>query len=133
MPAELRDSKRYREHGDFTISGLASAGRGRRPVLDIVVHSLANGPEVKKPLLETSRKGYLGAVSASAYSIVSMVQRFGPMMRPGGAFLSLTYMASGARDPRLRRRHVVGEGRARERHARRSRSRPAASGAIAST
>jgi enoyl-[acyl-carrier protein] reductase I len=62
--------------------------------LDIVVHSLANGPEVKKPLLETSRPGYLTALSVSAYSLVSMVARLGPLMRKGGSFLSLTYMAS---------------------------------------
>ena len=49
---------------------------------------------MKKPLLEVSRNGYLGALSASAYSFVSMVQRFGPLMRPGGSFVSLTYMAS---------------------------------------
>jgi len=66
---------------------------GPQPV-DIVFHSLANGPEVKKPLLETSRGGYLSAISTSAYSLVSMVQRFGPIMRPGGSFCSLTYMAS---------------------------------------
>src|SRR5256886_6176429 len=66
---------------------------GDRP-LDIVVHSLANGPEVKKPLLDTSRAGYLAAVSASAYSLVSLVARLAPLMRPGGSFLSLTYMAS---------------------------------------
>jgi len=48
---------------------------------------------VKKPLLETSRRGYLDASSASAYSLVSMVQRLGPLMRPGGSVCSLTYMA----------------------------------------
>jgi enoyl-[acyl-carrier protein] reductase I len=95
-PAELRDSKRYRDCGDFSIAGMAAAveadlGRGN---LDIVVHSLANGSEVKKPLLETSRRGYLAAVSASAYSMVSMVQHLGPLMRKGGACMSLTYMAS---------------------------------------
>jgi enoyl-[acyl-carrier protein] reductase I len=58
------------------------------------VHSLANGPEVKKPLIETSRNGYLAAMGVSAYSLVSMVSRLGPLMRPGGSFLSLTYMAS---------------------------------------
>jgi enoyl-[acyl-carrier-protein] reductase (NADH) len=58
------------------------------------VHSLANGPEVTKPLLETSRKGYLAAMSASSYSFVSMMQRFGPIMNPGGAAISLTYIAS---------------------------------------
>jgi enoyl-[acyl-carrier protein] reductase I len=59
-----------------------------------VVHSLANGPEVKKPLLETSRKGYLAAVSTSAYSFASLVQRLGPLVRPGGSFLALSYMAA---------------------------------------
>ncbi|MBA3503720.1 MAG: enoyl-[acyl-carrier-protein] reductase [Myxococcota bacterium] len=92
-PAELRESRRYRDCGDFTISGLANAVAADGGV-DIVVHSLANGSEVKKPLLETSRKGYLSAVSASAYSMVSMVQHFAPVVRKGGAFLSLSYMAS---------------------------------------
>jgi len=96
VPAEVRDSKRYREHGDFTIDGMRArlvADFGE-PCVDIVVHSLANGPEVKKPLLETSRKGYLAAVGVSSYSYTSMVQRLGPLVRPGGSFLALTYMAS---------------------------------------
>jgi enoyl-[acyl-carrier protein] reductase I len=96
MPAELRESRRYRDHGDVSISGLAERLRGdfgAAPV-DIVVHSLANGPEVKKPLLETSRKGYLAAVGVSSYSFTSMVQRLGPLVRPGGSFLALSYMAS---------------------------------------
>ena len=96
LPEELRSSKRYKEVGDCSIDGVAQrlvADFGPTP-LDIVVHSLANGPEVKKPLLETSRYGYLAAMSASAYSLVSMVARFGPLMRKGGAFSSLTYMAS---------------------------------------
>ncbi len=96
IPEDLRTSKRYKDVGDCSIDGLAQrlvADFGERP-LDIVVHSLANGPEVKKPLLETSRSGYLAAISASAYSLVSMVARFGPLMRANGAFSSLTYMAS---------------------------------------
>jgi len=93
VPAELRDSRRYRDLGDFTIGGLAAAVAADGGV-DIVVHSLANGSEVKKPLLQTSRKGYLSAVSASAYSMVSMVSHLGPVMPRGGAFVSLSYMAS---------------------------------------
>ena len=95
-PQEVRENKRYRERGDFSIGGMAKALEADfgSPCLDIVVHALANGPEVKKPLLETSRKGYLGAVGASAYSFVSLVQRTAPMMRPGGSFLNLTYLAS---------------------------------------
>jgi len=95
-PVEVRENKRYRERGDFSIKGLAdSLGKDfGAPCLDILVHSLANGPEVRKPLLETSRKGYLEAVSASAYSAISLLQRLGPLMRPNGSFVSLTYMAS---------------------------------------
>src|SRR6478609_5130014 len=96
MPEELRTSKRYKDVGDCSIDGLAQrlvADFGERP-LDILVHSLANGPEVKNSLLETSRNGYLAAVSASAYSLVSMIARLGPLMREGGAVASLTYMAS---------------------------------------
>jgi len=95
-PDDLRTSKRYKDTGDFSIDGVASRIRedfGERS-LDIVVHSLANGPEVKKPLLQTSRNGYLTAVGVSAYSQVAMVSRLSPLMRPGGSFLSLTYMAS---------------------------------------
>ena len=93
VPTELRESRRYRDIGDFTISGLAAAIEADGGV-DIVVHSLANGSEVKKPLLETSRKGYLSAVSASAYSMVSMVRHLAPKMPRNGAFLSLSYMAA---------------------------------------
>ena len=95
-PADVRESKRYKEQGDFSVAGMTARLRedfGDRG-LDIVVHSLANGPEVKSPLLETSRAGYLAAVGVSAYSNVSLVRHLAPFMRPGGAFLSLTYMAS---------------------------------------
>jgi enoyl-[acyl-carrier protein] reductase I len=95
IPADVRESKRYKDHGDVSIQGCVKRivddfGEGS---IDVVVHSLANGPEVKKDLLETSRKGYLAAVGVSAYSNVSMVQRFGPIMRKGGSFLSLSYLA----------------------------------------
>jgi enoyl-[acyl-carrier protein] reductase I len=96
VPADVKESKRYAGRGDFTVSGLAAAIRkdfGERS-LDILVHSLANGPEVKNPLLETSRSGYLAAIGVSAYSLVSMLQRLGPLMRPRGAAVSLTYLAS---------------------------------------
>lgn len=43
---------------------------------------------------QVSRKGYLAASSASAYSLISMVQRFGPHMNEGGSVISLTYLAS---------------------------------------
>lgn len=96
VPAEIQENKRYKERGDFTIAGLTARLRedfGDQG-LDIVVHSLANGPEVRLPLLETSRRGYLDAVSVSAYSNISLIRNLASLMRPGGSFLSLTYMAS---------------------------------------
>ena len=46
VPTELRENRRYRDLGDFTIGGLAAAVAADGGV-DIVVHSLANGSEVK--------------------------------------------------------------------------------------
>ena len=95
VPEEIREDKRYRDLTGYTTQEVADSLRDElgESCLDILVHALANGPEVKKPLVETSRAGYLAAVSASAYSMVSMVQRFGPLMREGGAVVSLTYLA----------------------------------------
>src|SRR5947207_7752047 len=95
-PEDIRSNKRYKDTGDFSIDGMVQRIQSDfgSDSLDIVIHSLANGPEVKKPLLETSRAGYLTALSVSAYSLISMVSRLGPLMRKGGSFLSLTYMAS---------------------------------------
>lgn len=96
VPAEIAEDKRYRELTGYTITEVAEAwkrdfGDGS---LDVLVHSLANGPEVQKQLIDTSRAGYLAALSASAYSLVSMVQNFGPLMNPGGAVVSLSYLAA---------------------------------------
>jgi enoyl-[acyl-carrier protein] reductase I len=94
-PPEVRENKRYKELGDFSVQGMTQRIKsdfGDRP-LDIVIHSLANAPEVKSPLVDTSRQGYLSAISVSAYSNISLVRHLAPLMRDGGSFLSLTYMA----------------------------------------
>ncbi len=95
VPEDVRSDKRYVDLTGYTIQEVADQLRDDfgEPCLDIVVHSLANGPEVQNALLDTSRGGYLAAVSASAYSMVSLVQRFGPLMRRGAAVVSLTYLA----------------------------------------
>ena len=99
-PEDVRANKRYKEHGDFIIQGLAErldADFGEHP-LDIVVHSLANGPEVKKPLLETSRKGYLdGGRRQRLLADRRWCQRLGPLMRPKAvaSSRSRTWRASG--------------------------------------
>lgn len=94
VPDEVRENKRYKDVGHYTISEVAEAVERDFGKIDILVHSLANAPEVKNPLLSTSRKGYLAAMSSSAYSFVSLISHFGPIMNPMGLALSLTYLAS---------------------------------------
>jgi enoyl-[acyl-carrier protein] reductase I len=94
VPQEIRENKRYKDTSGYTVSEVANAIAKDYGTIDILVHSLANGPEVQKPLLETSRQGYLAALSASSYSFISLLQHFGPLMTPDGAALSLTYIAS---------------------------------------
>jgi enoyl-[acyl-carrier protein] reductase I len=95
-PEELRASKRYKDVGDFSVAGLVERLRtdfGAQP-LDILVHALANAPEVKKPLLDTTRAGYLAAVGVSSYSLTALVSALGPLFRPRASVVSLTYLAS---------------------------------------
>lgn len=94
VPTDIKENKRYAGLDGYTIAEVAKAVEADYGKIDILVHSLANGPEVTKPLLETSRKGYLAASSASAYSFVSLLQKFGPIMNEDGSALSLTYIAS---------------------------------------
>ncbi len=94
VPEEVKENKRYKALSDYTLSEVKAAIERDVGNIDILIHAVANGPEVKKPLLETSRAGYLAAVSSSAYSFVSMLQQFAPIMNAGGAALNLTYIAS---------------------------------------
>lgn len=94
IPQEVLDNKRYKGLSQFTVSEVAERIYQEHGAIDILVHSLANGPEVQKPLLETSRAGYLSAVSASSYSFVSLLAHFSQKMNKGGSALNLTYIAS---------------------------------------
>ncbi|KAL3850070.1 hypothetical protein ACJIZ3_011952 [Penstemon smallii] len=94
VPEDIKTNKRYAGSSNWTVKEVAECVKQDFGSIDILVHSLANGPEVTKPLLETSRKGYLAAISASSYSYVSLLQRFLPIMNPGGSSISLTYIAS---------------------------------------
>jgi enoyl-[acyl-carrier protein] reductase I len=95
VPEKTKSSKYYKDlTAGFDIKSVAEQVTKDYGKIDYFVHSVANGPEVTKPLLETSRAGYLAASSASAYSLVSAVQEFGPIMNPGGAVLSISYIAA---------------------------------------
>ncbi|CAN7118136.1 unnamed protein product [Brassica rapa subsp. narinosa] len=90
VPEDVKANKRYAGSSNWTVQEAAECVRQDFGSIDILVHSLANGPEartlsetVSKPLLETTRKGYLAAISASSYSFVSLLSHFLPIMNPG--------------------------------------------------
>jgi len=94
VPEDVRNNKRYANIDGYTISEVAKAVESDFGKIDILVHSLANAPEVRLPLMQVSRKGYLAASSASAYSCIALVQRFAPIMNRGGAIIALSFIAS---------------------------------------
>ncbi|KAL8091888.1 hypothetical protein AgCh_034234 [Apium graveolens] len=83
VPEDIIANKRYAGSSKRTVQEVAESVKKDFGSIDILVHSLANGPEVTKPLLETSRKGYLAAISASSYSYISLLKNFIPIMNPG--------------------------------------------------
>ncbi|XP_071739561.1 enoyl-[acyl-carrier-protein] reductase [NADH] 2, chloroplastic-like [Rutidosis leptorrhynchoides] len=94
VPEDVKYNKRYAGSSKWTIKEVAESVKDDFGRIDILVHSLANAPEVDKLLLETSRHGYLSAISASSYSFVSLLKHFLPIMNPGSATISLSCMAS---------------------------------------
>ncbi len=94
VPDDVKENKRYKDQGGYTISEVAEALQRDHGKIDIFIHSLANAPEVQRSLLKTSRKGYLAALSSSSYSFISLLAHLGPIMNTGGAALSLTYIGS---------------------------------------
>lgn len=94
VPEEIKTNKRYKELGGYTISEVAQSIKQDFGKVDILVHSIANAPEVQKPLLETSRAGYLSALSASSYSFISLVRYLAPLMPAGSSCLTLSYLAA---------------------------------------
>ena len=61
--------------------------------VDILVHAIAfaNRDELSGPYYNTSRAGFHLAMDISVYSFTALAKTFQPMLRPGGALLTLTY------------------------------------------
>ncbi len=61
--------------------------------IDILVHAIAfaNRDELTGPYYNTSRAGFHLAMDISVYSFTALAKAFQPMMRPGGAMVTLTY------------------------------------------
>jgi enoyl-[acyl-carrier protein] reductase I len=61
--------------------------------VDILVHAIAfaNRDELNGPYYNTSRAGFHLAMDISVYSFTALARAFQPILRPGGALLTLTY------------------------------------------
>lgn len=64
--------------------------------IDILVHAIAfaNRDELSGPYYNTSRAGFHLAMDISVYSFTALARAFQPLIRPGGAMLTLTYYGS---------------------------------------
>jgi enoyl-[acyl-carrier protein] reductase I len=99
VPENLRQDRRYlpveEQYGDYSIQGLMASVGKHFNRLDILIHSIAFTPEIRNNALNTSRAGYLTALSISSYSLTALLHAALPLMenRPeGAAALGLTYL-----------------------------------------
>jgi enoyl-[acyl-carrier protein] reductase I len=96
VPEEIRTNRRYAKFPEYSIKGTVDAVAAEFGGIDVLIHSIAFSSEIKKPLIETSRKAYHEAMGISSYSLISLVRAAAPHManRPGGAsVVGLTYVA----------------------------------------
>jgi enoyl-[acyl-carrier protein] reductase I len=96
VPPEVKNDRRYAKFPEYSIQGTMDAIGKEFGGIDILIHSIAFGREVTKPLIDTTRKGYIEALGISSYSLISMVRAAAPYManRPaGGSVVGLTYIA----------------------------------------
>ena len=61
--------------------------------IDILVHAIAYAgrEELSGAYYETSREGFRVAMEVSVFSFTALARAFQPLLRPGGALLTLTY------------------------------------------
>ncbi len=61
--------------------------------IDILVHAVAfaNRDELTGPYYNTSREGFRLALDVSCYSFTALARAAAPLMKPGGALITLTY------------------------------------------
>jgi enoyl-[acyl-carrier protein] reductase I len=90
-----RNDRRFAKHGDYSIQGMMNALTPLTSHIDLLLHSVAFSAEIKNKLIDTTRTGYLNALSISSYSLTALLRAALPFMenRPGGASaVGLTYL-----------------------------------------
>jgi len=78
---------------DDQIVGVAAKAAEKFGKVDILVHAIAfaNRDELIGPYYDTSREGFHMAMDISVYSLTALARAFQPLLRPGGALVTLTY------------------------------------------
>jgi enoyl-[acyl-carrier protein] reductase I len=78
---------------DDQITGIAAKAAEKFGTIDILVHAIAfaNRDELNGPYYDTSREGFHMAMDISVYSFTALARAFQPILRPGGALVTLTY------------------------------------------
>jgi enoyl-[acyl-carrier protein] reductase I len=78
---------------DAQIEQVASRAAEAFGQVDILVHAIAfaNRDELTGPYYNTSRAGFHLAMDISVYSFTALARAFQPLLRPGGALLTLSY------------------------------------------
>jgi enoyl-[acyl-carrier protein] reductase I len=81
---------------DEDITAVMEKAASRFGQIDILVHSIAfaNREDLSGPYYMVSRQGFLTAMDISVYSFTALARAALPLMRPGGAMLTLTYIGS---------------------------------------
>jgi enoyl-[acyl-carrier protein] reductase I len=91
---KTKGDRRWNKHGDFTIKGMIDQVAADYGKVDILIHSVAFSAEIKNKMIDTSRKGYLSALSISAYSLTALAHACAPLMEKagGGSIVGLSYL-----------------------------------------
>lgn len=78
---------------DEQITAVAQRAAETFGPVDILVHAIAfaNRDELNGPYYNTSRAGFHLAMDISVFSFTALAKAFQPLLRPGGALLTLTY------------------------------------------
>jgi enoyl-[acyl-carrier protein] reductase I len=81
---------------DEDLAAIVEKTKARFGELDILVHSIAfaNRDDLSGPYYAVSRAGFALALDISVYSFTALAREFLPIMKPGGALLTMTYLGS---------------------------------------
>lgn len=81
---------------DDAITALMARARDTFGSLDILIHAPASArpEELRGRYLDTTRQGFHLALDVSAYSLTALIRAAEPLLNPGAAIVTLTYLGS---------------------------------------